>query len=607
MNKQNFASLLEGKLFRIPDYQRGYAWEEKQLSDFVQDIDALVDEDIKSHYTGTIVTFQPPEKPTMQYGRTKTLNIVDVVDGQQRLTTSCLYLSVILKKLIDSGADEYNAEKINFLHNKRVTKLSLNNGSSDFFCDLVTKGYTNIEATSIHDERLKYAYAYFENHIEEQLKEKSGEYLDKLFDAITRKLSFTYYTIEEECEIGMTFELMNSRGKGLSTMELLKNYLLYWVSRNVLEDFDRTDLTSKINKSWKEIYTNLARCQGNEDQCLRIAWILYCSHIPKYWEGYEGFKSKWVIPIRDFSEKSLEETKEFIEMFIDGLSSVSKQYASILNIPSLEDTQESKWLRKIHNAGNIANFLPLIVSAKIGVDKKQIDDDQYVELLKNLELFSYRVFLWSGKRSNAGKSAFYRWAKELFHNEYSINDISSWVNGLIEWYSPHDIYLASVSIPFNWYSYRRLLKYTLFEYELWLLEKEGKNLKSKIQWRDLSDSTLEHILPQNPNIDSKWLQDWSNDDSQIYLHDISNIVLTFDNSHYSNFDFLRKKGSFGEGHCYANSDIRQERKISVYDNWDKESCENRRQQLVSWIKDRWNSQNLKMPVDVEMNEDDNED
>ena len=607
MNKQNYASLLEGKLFRIPDYQRGYAWGNKQLSDFVQDIDALIDEDIKSHYTGTIVTFQSPETPTEKYGRTKTLNVVDVVDGQQRLTTSCLYLSAILKKLIDSGADEYNTEKINFLHNGSVTKLSLNNGSGDFFHDLVAKGNTNIEAASIHDERLKYAYSYFENHIEEQLKEKSVEYLDNLFDAITRKLSFTYYTIEEECEIGMTFELMNSRGKGLSTMELLKNYLLYWVSRNVPDDFDRTDLTSKINKSWKEIYINLARCKGNEDQCLRIAWILYCSHIPKHWEGYEGFKYKWFIPIRDFSEKSFEETKDFIEIFIDGLSSVSKQYASILNIPSFEDTQESKWLRKIHNAGNIANFLPLIVSAKIGIDKKQINDDQYVELLKKLELFSYRVFLWSGKRSNAGKSAFYRWAKELFHKEFSINAITGWVNGLIEWYSPNDIYLASVSKPFNWYSYRRLLKYTLFEYELWLLEKEGKNLKSKIQWRDLSDSTLEHILPQNPNDNSKWLQDWSNNDSQIYLHDISNIVLTLDNSHYLNFDFLRKKGSLGEGHCYANSDIRQERKISFYDNWDKESCENRRQQLEAWIKDRWNSQNLEMLENVEMNEEDNED
>jgi len=55
-------------------------------------------------------------------------------------------------------------------------------------------------------------------------------YLKELFLAVTQRLHFTFYKIEDECEIGMTFELMNSRGKGLSVLELLKNYLMHWVS-----------------------------------------------------------------------------------------------------------------------------------------------------------------------------------------------------------------------------------------------------------------------------------------------------------------------------------------------------------------------------------------
>ena len=54
-----------------------------------------------------------------------------------------------------------------------------------------------------------------------------------LFDAIIRKLNFSFYSIEVESEIGMTFELMNSRGKDLSALELLKNYLMHWIYRNV--------------------------------------------------------------------------------------------------------------------------------------------------------------------------------------------------------------------------------------------------------------------------------------------------------------------------------------------------------------------------------------
>lgn len=100
MEKKTLSNILEGKIFQIPDYQRGYAWEAKQWKDFVQDIDALIDDKIISHYTGTIVIYQPIDKPTENYG-TKKLEIVDVVDGQQRLTTCSLYLSIILRELIN--------------------------------------------------------------------------------------------------------------------------------------------------------------------------------------------------------------------------------------------------------------------------------------------------------------------------------------------------------------------------------------------------------------------------------------------------------------------------------------------------------------------------
>lgn len=110
MEKKQFSNILEGKIFRIPDYQRGYAWEEKQWKDFVQDIDSLIDDEIKSHYTGTIVIYQPTDKPTERYG-TKKLEVVDVVDGQQRLTTCSLYLAIILNKLISNGEKDFDAEK----------------------------------------------------------------------------------------------------------------------------------------------------------------------------------------------------------------------------------------------------------------------------------------------------------------------------------------------------------------------------------------------------------------------------------------------------------------------------------------------------------------
>jgi hypothetical protein len=588
MEKKTLSNILEGKIFQIPDYQRGYAWEEKQWKDFVQDIDALIDDKIISHYTGTIVIYQPSKKPTENYG-TKRLEIVDVVDGQQRLTTCSLYLSIIIKELIKISQEDFNAEIPIYLYSGSKSKLRLNNDTADFYLDLISKGVSNIEANSVHQKRIYDAYCFLKKHIEEQLGkrvDKGEDYLRDLFDAIIRKLNFSFYPIEVESEIGMTFELMNSRGKNLSSMELLKNYLMYWVYRNILDNSEKEDFTSKINKTWKEVYVNIAKCNGSESQCLRIAWTLFVNYTPKNWNGYSGFKSDEVIPLRNFNSKSKEDVKEFLLKFVDGLALISKHYSAIIKPNNNSfDENELNLLTKIRNAGNIANYLPLMVASRIKKETNEVTKDDYFDLLKSLEIFSYRVFLWEGKRSNAGLSKFYRWADDVFSSKHSLKSVTDWIYGTINWYSPENGFRKSLTEDFfGWYHYRRLLKYTLFEYELFLLK--GKN-KPKLNWEDLTDSTIEHILPQNPDSNSNWLIKWTDEERKKYLHDISNLVLTKDNSRYSNFEFDRKKGIAGSGFSYSNSDIRQERKIAEYDDWTPDTCKKRREELTNWVIKNW--------------------
>ena len=588
MEKKTLSNILEGKIFQIPDYQRGYAWEEKQWKDFVQDIDALIDDKIISHYTGTIVIYQPSDKPTENYG-TKRLEIVDVVDGQQRLTTCSLYLSIIIKELIKINQEDFNAEIPIYLYSGSKSKLRLNNDTADFYLDLISKGVSNIEANSVHQKRIYDAYCFLKKHIEEQLTkrvDKGEDYLKDLFDAIIRKLNFSFYPIEVESEIGMTFELMNSRGKNLSSMELLKNYLMYWVYRNILDNSEKEDFTSKINKTWKEVYVNIAKCNGSESQCLRIAWTLFVNYTPKNWNGYSGFKSDEVIPLRNFKSKSKEDVKEFLLKFVDGLALISKHYSAIIKPNNNSfDENELNLLTKIRNAGNIANYLPLMVASRIKKETNEVTKDDYFDLLKSLEIFSYRVFLWEGKRSNAGLSKFYRWADDVFSSKHSLKSVTDWIYGTINWYSPENGFRKSLTEDFfGWYHYRRLLKYTLFEYELFLLK--GKN-KPKLNWEDLTDSTIEHILPQNPDSNSNWLIKWTDEERKKYLHDVSNLVLTKDNSRYSNFEFDRKKGIAGSGFSYSNSDIRQERKIAEYDDWTPDTCKKRREELTNWVIKNW--------------------
>lgn len=594
MNKQTLTKLISENLFQIPDYQRGYAWEKKQWDDFIQDLDALADDEVRSHYTGTVVVYADDRRELKSYGKTKKLAVVDVVDGQQRLTTCSIYLSVIIRNLIDLGEEDFKLELPNYLYAGSTSRLLLNNDCQDIFHNLLEHGQANTAPRSTHQQRLVQAYGYLKAHIDKQLvlrKEKGVDYLQNLFNSITQKLSFTYYAIEEECEIGMTFELMNSRGKDLSILELLKNYLMHWTSRNVNDEQERVDLTSRINHDWKDTYTNLGACNGDEDQCLRVAWTLYCSHSPGNWAGYAGFKEIDYIPLRDFTKRSKQAVQDFIVKFSAGLAKISSHYAQIM-APDLTTSlvpEEYIWLQKLLNAGNISNFLPIMIAARTRVEAGNLDKDEYIELLKALECYTYRVFLFGGRRSNAGKSSLYRFGSELFTASSSASEITDLVYQISLHYTDDNEFLEWMEKPNDWYSFRRLLRYTLFEYELHLLQSEGKGKQPLLKWEDLSDSSIEHILPQTPSKGSHWLKVWTNSERKECLHDIGNLVLTQNNANYLNFDFQRKKGKAGISPSYANSDIRQERRISAYDDWTSAEFNARREELVEWIKDRWQS------------------
>ncbi|OHA62731.1 MAG: hypothetical protein A2117_01290 [Candidatus Wildermuthbacteria bacterium GWA2_46_15] len=606
MNNKTLTSLFSEYLYQIPDYQRGYAWEEKQWKDFIQDIDALVEDKVTvtSHYTGTVVVYAGRNAKVADYG-TRQMKVVDVVDGQQRLTTSCLYLSVIIRALQRKGETAYEHDISDFLYTGAICKLTLNNDTGNIFYDLLKTGRTNTSARSPHEKRLIAAYNRFQQHISDKLEKletlqkretmqklenKGVAYLKDLLDAITRKLHFTFYEIDDECEIGMTFELMNSRGKGLSVLELLKNYLMHWVSRNETNLSERSTMTALINKNWKDVYTNLGECAGDDGQCLRIAWTLYCNSAPKSWIGYDGFKGDAYIPLRNFTEKRTQaETRKFITDFADGLADISRHYANIIN-PTEKNkisADELLWLTKIRHTNNIANFLPLMVAARKHRENRNISENDYIAHLKALECFAYRVFLYKGRRGDVGKSKFYPWSNEVFTQARTLKDVTGDVHKLTRTYATEESFISGNAKPDNWYATRHRLRYTLFEYELYLLSTKGKDIQPHLKWEDLSDSTFEHILPQTPKEDSLWKEVWTTSDFTTCIHDIGNLVLTHDNSSYSNFEFSRKKGKPGQSPSYSNSDIRQEREISKFADWTRKEFDARRADFVRWINNRW--------------------
>ena len=97
---QPLSLLFQNRLFRIPDYQRGYAWQQPQLTDFWDDLINL--QDGRYHYTGLLSLKNLKSSETTSWGSdlwmvSKGFKPCHIVDGQQRLTTFVILLNEIVE------------------------------------------------------------------------------------------------------------------------------------------------------------------------------------------------------------------------------------------------------------------------------------------------------------------------------------------------------------------------------------------------------------------------------------------------------------------------------------------------------------------------------
>lgn len=633
--KESISTLLLSKVvFCIPSYQREYAWEKKQVTDLIEDVDAVVQEGVRSHYMGTVVRYlrkndEPLRLDNESYAKE------EIVDGQQRLTTIILYVAILYRLIMDKTIDDEERSSFDRQRHKYVivgnrAKLLRDDNSNNinaFYLDLIKNGGElkggDIKLTSSQRERLYNAAQLLREHVA-GLPVRSVVAntlsLESIKDAILDRMFFTSYDVEDETEIGMTFELMNARGKDLTDLEKLKNYFMYWIGRNC-EQNRKDELKEKINASWGDVYRSVHGARGDENRCLRIAWTLCCDGNYKEWGSYDGFKHPRHFPIRNFPENNPKMAIEVkLERFVDDLCVIARHYADVVCPSKIERPilDEKEWLTCIQNTGASSNLIPLIVAARVGVERNLYTDSAYLELLKAVENFIYRVTLYAGARSNAARSYMYGAAYRVFNGgdlQRTISDIYLRAEGYCSRTNVESMMKTPES---SWYNPSRpmCLRYTLFEYEKYCVKVRG--LRMRIDWQNtVGTSSIEHVLPQHPSeepeSEKSWLAIWSDEDRNAWTGDIGNLVLTRNNSNYRNFDFDRKKNGKngdGTGDCYRRSLIAQEQDIAGYDVWDVKSVADRHEKLYAWILARWfpkQQYDATVKIDALINEDSVED
>ena len=313
--------LFKGKIFRIPDYQRGYAWQISQLKDFWEDLVNLPDG--RSHYTG-VLTLKETEKEIAKSDdeywlvEDHSYKIFHIVDGQQRLTTIIIFLQALIdvvRKIEDnvgkSERDIFISDTLTLadMIGKYLYKIKpsgliktykfgymVDNPSYKY---LKHKIFDEAGAGSINDTfytlNLCNARNYFQDQIKALLVENGFASIQEIYKKLTKYFLFNEYVIKNEFDVFIAFETMNNRGKKLSDLELLKNRLIYLTTLYTDEELDtaeRRKLRDAINNTWKEVYHQLGRNKQsplNDDDFLKAHWIMYFRYTKKRGDDYIRF------------------------------------------------------------------------------------------------------------------------------------------------------------------------------------------------------------------------------------------------------------------------------------------------------------------------------
>jgi hypothetical protein len=235
----------QNERLRIPSYQRRYSWEEEQFTDLWRDLDNIGPDG--THFFGTIVFMSG----THVAGGT---NEIDIVDGQQRITTVSILLCAIRDHLRETYDEDDIAQRVESIDEnlwivnrdgeKQGMRLNLGNLDRESYQSLVN-GYIN----EIKNGKIKTAYEFFRDQLN---TECSGlDDVKEIHDRILDQLIYVSITAKGHSEAYQLFETMNNRGLSLSPIDLMKNYLLMRAANRATADEDR------VENLWGDIIKNL--------------------------------------------------------------------------------------------------------------------------------------------------------------------------------------------------------------------------------------------------------------------------------------------------------------------------------------------------------------
>ncbi|RKU25429.1 DUF262 domain-containing protein [Candidatus Poribacteria bacterium] len=552
--------LLENRLFRIPHYQRAYSWQRKQREDMFEDISKLKGNSQSSHFMATVVGLHR-DGDTKEIG-VDLFDVIDVVDGQQRLTTLVLLLKAIERKLNCSPPDSDEKQHGKDLQNLLVKGddvslilLQTNHDQSRYFTNFLRFGErpsikeAREEVRTLADRELLSAVHECERFVDR------WNNTTELLRIIKNQLTFIFHQIADEASVYTVFEVLNNRGLHVSWLDRLKSMLMSVAFEDNQGNAD--EHIAELHRIWGEIYGTIGLRQGLDIEALRFGATLKSpSQISKPFNEERAVESL----IRAVSTSTFEAIK------------VSNWLLAVINavnqvLGEMSHTRET--MTKIAHARLLATAIIL----------RKFPADEEKKLLQQWEKTSFRLFGLCRKDARTGSGDYVRLAWNTLKAELDADDISERLESLSEG-TDHDIDSALRSIENSdcYSGWTDPLRYLLCRYEEYLAKEQGQNFSNEQWnriWEESAAQSIEHILPQS----RRWREG-------IFVDRLGNLLLLPPglNSQLGNQDPDEKANDYVQTGLFCAAEVAQ---TIREEGWGAPQIEEREQKLLTWIRETW--------------------
>lgn len=565
--------------YRVPPYQREYSWQKLQWEDLFQD---LVEAGASSHFLGTIITLNKTTD-ALDGG------VLELVDGQQRMTTLTLLLAAIHAVLDEhrAGLDDDTRTDLTNLGRRlvrrsdgevRLTLQTQGNNRSDYRAVLAAAGLPVEETKRAYFSmrRIARCFAYFREAIAtfaetEQLGivQAALKILDAAKNAVIVKIE-----VGSHADAFVLFESLNNRGMPLTPVDLIKNYLLAESDREDAMDVD------EAFGLWSGMLANLGDNYATQERFLRHYFNAFRSELPDVPNAAVATRAKL---IRIYEKILIGDVRPQIDMLVR----CSRLYGRITCAVEPDDrTALDDAFRRLLRAQGAPSYVLLMWIMREQASL-EVDDRDLGTIADTLTSFFVR-------RNLTGSPQTYRLPK-LFMT--IIDDLVGRTgDNVCVTIASHLSRISDSDEAFAHRLHGRIYEENsdVARFILTILAEDAMTKETRTDLWALEKNhyvwTIEHILPQGANLPKGWTDMLGGTEAaavaqSAHVHRLGNLTITAYNSSLSNKSFVEKRDrtdSAGRAIGYRNG-LSLNSDLAARSSWTVEDIEARTTVLTTSV------------------------